>query len=67
MGDLNIGVTDLAPCKECGYQNSMIFDGGDDGWFIACGYRKCEHRTVSHAELLDACSDWGLKPTDATE
>lgn len=62
MGELEIGVTDLAECKDCGFSNSLIFQNEkNEKWWVACGYRKCEHRTKEHVELLDAADAWGLR------
>lgn len=61
MGELGIGITDLSACRECGHENGMIFQHPTDGWYVVCGYRKCEHKTEPYEELLDACSVWGLK------
>jgi hypothetical protein len=63
MGELSITITDLSHCVECERNNAMIFQNEkNEKWWIACGYRKCEHRTKEYVELLDACSEWGLKP-----
>lgn len=65
MGELNISVTDLGECSDCGHHNQMIFQTPDGtAWYIACGYRTCEHKTEEHEELLDACSAWGLKAAE---
>jgi hypothetical protein len=65
MGELGIGVTDLTGCTECGFHNQLIFQiEKNDKWWIACGYRRCEHKTKEHSELLDACDEWGLKETN---
>ena len=62
MGELGIGVTDLTGCVECGFHNPLIFQiEKNDKWWIACGHRRCEHKTKEHVELLDACDEWGLK------
>lgn len=62
MGELEITITDLAPCSDCGYSNSMIFQNEkNDKLWIACGYRKCEHKTKEYNEMLDAADEWGLK------
>ena len=65
MGELEIGVTDLAACPTCGMLNALIFQvEKNDKWWVACGYRKCEHKTKAHTELLDACDEWGLKASE---
>jgi hypothetical protein len=65
MGELNIGITDLAPCTDCGYNNPLIFQvEKDETWWIACGYRRCEHKTEHYAELLDAADAWGLRSAE---
>ena len=65
MGELEIGITDLAECKECGVYNALIFQvEKSNKWWVACGYLKCEHKTKEHKELLDACDEWGLKASD---
>ena len=60
MGELGITITDLGQCKECGFTVPMMFEEEKTGWFIACGHRKCEHKTEHHIELLDAADAWGL-------
>lgn len=66
MGELGITITDLGQCPDCGFNNPMIFQNEkSEKWWVACGYRKCEHRTKDHKELLDAADEWGLRPSDA--
>lgn len=65
MGELGIGITDLAACPSCGFVNPMIFQNEkDEKWWVACGHRQCEHRTKHHAELLDAADAWGLRSAE---
>lgn len=64
MGELGIGVTDLHWCPSCGHGVAMIFQSEKLDWWVACGYRTCGYRTKEHPELLDACSEWGLKPNE---
>lgn len=65
MGEeFGMTITDLGPCADCGMHNGMIFQEktkkDEDRWYIACGYRKCEHKTKTHKELIDAGDEWGL-------
>jgi len=55
----HFNVVNLASCKKCNRNNSMIFPG-KTGWYIACGYRTCTHSTEQHEEVLDAAAEWGL-------
>jgi hypothetical protein len=64
MGELGITIDDLDVCPDCGHNNSMMFQGKKDKWYIACGYRKCGHKTKLHKELLDACDEWGLRASE---
>lgn len=65
MGELGITITDLSHCPDCGHYNAMIFQNEkNEKWWIACGYRSCEHKTKEYAELLDASDEWGLKEAE---
>jgi hypothetical protein len=64
-GELGITISDLDSCHECGMNNPMIFQNEKNNkYFIACGYRKCEHRTREYKEDLDAADKWGLKASE---
>ena len=60
MGELGITINDLGECTECARRVPMIFHDEKQGYNIACGYRKCEHKTKHHDEILDAADEWGL-------
>lgn len=62
MGELNISVTDLGPCKSCGSHTPLIFVDKKEQWYVSCGRKiQCGTETKHHAELLDAADEWGLK------
>lgn len=63
MGELDITISDLDKCSKCNRYNQLIFQNAE-GWWIACGYRKCKHQTGIYEELLDAADIWGLKAND---
>lgn len=63
MGDLEITINDLAPCKNCGCNQPLILQHSKHSkWYVACGRKiKCGTETKYFTELLDAAADWGLK------
>jgi ssDNA-binding Zn-finger/Zn-ribbon topoisomerase 1 len=66
MGELGITISDLDACPDCGHYNGMIFQNEkNEKYWIACGYRKCEHKTKESKELLDVADEWGLRESES--
>jgi len=64
MGELAITVDDLDRCSGCGHNHVLIFQTAKEKWWVSCGFASCGKKTKEYTELLDACDEWGLKPSE---